>query len=76
MKTLNRKLYRDIKLSKSQFITIFLMAFLGIFAFAGIHSYMNGMKISGDKYYEENNFKDIWITGTNFSEDDLNNVKK
>ena len=76
MKTLNKKLYRDVKLNKSQFITIFLMVFLGIFAFAGIHSYMDGMKISADKYYDQNNFQDIWLTGENFSEDDLNSVKK
>ena len=76
MKTLNKKLYRDIKLNKSQFITIFLMVFLGVFVFSGIHAYMDGMKASGDNYYEQNNFQDIWLTGENFSKEDLERVKE
>lgn len=76
MKTLNKKLYRDIKLNKSQFITIFLMVFLGVFVFSGIHAYMDGMKASGDNYYEKNNFQDIWLTGENFSKEDLEKVKE
>lgn len=76
MKTLNKKLYRDVKLNLSQFITIFLMAFLAIFVFAGIHAYMDGMKISGNNFYENNNFQDIWLTGKNFSKEDLEKVKE
>lgn len=75
MSKLNKKILRDIKQNKMQFFNIFIMVFLGVFVFAGIHAYMDGMKISGDKYYEENNLQDIWITGENFSKDDLNKVK-
>ena len=39
---LHKKLLRDLKNNLSQFITIFLMIFLGIFAFSGIHAYMDG----------------------------------
>ena len=73
---LNKKAFRDIRFNKSQFITIFLMVFLGVFVFAGVHAYMDGMKISGEKYYEKNNFQDIWISGMNFTKDDLEEVKK
>ena len=72
---LNRKLFRDICLNKSQFVTIFLMVFLGVFAYAGIHSYMDGMKKSGEDYYINNNLQDIWLAGENFSNDDLENIK-
>ena len=41
---LNKKILRDIWKNKSQFITIFLMVFLAVFAFAGVHAYMDGMK--------------------------------
>lgn len=75
MSKLNKKILRDIKQNKMQFFNIFIMVFLGVFVFAGIHAYMDGMKISGDKYYEENNLQDIWITGQNFSKDDLNKIK-
>ena len=41
---LRKKAFRDIMKNKSQFITIFLMVFLGVFVFASVHSYMDGMK--------------------------------
>ncbi len=75
MKNLNKKIVRDIKQNKMQFFNIFIMVFLGVFVFAGIHSYMDGMQISGDKYFESNNLQDIWISGENFSSDDLEKVK-
>lgn len=76
MSKLNKKLFRDIKFNKSQFITIFLMVFLGVFVFSGIHSYMDGMKKSSDIYYEDYNLQDIWMVGENFTNEDLSNVKK
>lgn len=76
MSKLNKKILRDIKLNKMQFFNIFIMVFLGVFVFTGIHSYMDGMRVSGNKYYENNNLQDIWLTGENFSAEDLNNVKK
>lgn len=76
MSKLNKKLFRDIRFNKSQFITIFLMVFLGVFVFAGIHSYMDGMKKSSDIYYEDYNLQDIWLAGKNFTNEDLENVKK
>ena len=59
-----------------QFFNIFIMVFLGVFVFAGVHAYMDGMKISGDKYYESNNLQDIWLSGENFTDEDLKNVKE
>ena len=76
MKILNKKIYRDIKNNKSQFITIFLMVFLGVFVFSGIHAYMDGMQVSGDNYYESNNLQDIWIQGENFTKEDLYKIKQ
>ena len=72
---LNKKILRDIWKNKSQFITIFLMVFLAVFAFSGIHAYMDGMVKSGDEYYEKQNLQDIWLTSKNFSEDKLEKIK-
>ena len=36
---------------------------------------MDGMEESADKYYKDNNFQDIWLSGENFSNDDLEKVK-
>ena len=76
MKKLNKKILRDIKFNKAQFFTIFIMVFLGVFVFSGIHSYMDGMRRSGENYYNENNLQDIWLSGENFTDEDLANVKK
>ena len=76
MSRLNKKILREIRLNKMQFFNIFIMVFLGVFVFAGVHTYMDGMKISGDKYYESNNLQDIWLSGENFTDEDLKNVKE
>ncbi len=75
MKKLSKKRLRDIRQNKMQFFNIFIMVFLGVFVFAGIHAYMDGMEKSADKYYENNNFQDIWLSGENFSNEDLEKVK-
>lgn len=71
-----RKCLRDIKQNKSQFLNIFIMVFLGVFVFAGIHSYMDGMRVSGENFYKNNNMADLWVTGENFSNEDLEKIKQ
>ena len=73
---LNKKILRDIWKNKSQFITIFIMVFLAVFAFNGIHSYMDGMTESAKTYYENQNLEDLWITSKDFSKEDLNKLKE
>ena len=75
MSRLNRKLFRDLRFNLSQFIVIFLMVLVGVLAFAGVHSYMDGMQTSGDQYYEKNNLADLWLSGQNFTDQDLDDVK-
>ena len=52
------------------------MVFLAIFAFAGIHEYMDGMTESARIYYEDQNLQDLWVTAKNISEEDLEKIKK
>lgn len=75
MNKLTKKLFRDMRKNKMQFITIFLMVFLGVFVYAGIHAYMDGMQKSSDDYYDKYNLQDIWISGANFSNEDLDKIK-
>lgn len=56
---LRRKLYRDLWHYKGQFFTIFLMIFIGMLAFSGIHGYMDGMDESAKEYYKEYNLQDL-----------------
>ena len=72
---LRKKMMRDIKKNLSSFITIFIMTFLGVFVFSGIHAYMDGMDYSGKRYYENNNLQDLWLLGENFSDEDMDNIR-
>ena len=75
MSKLSKKLFRDIRQNKTQFITIFLMVFLGVFVFVGIHAYMDGMAVSADEYYKNNNLQDIWVQGRAFTTEDFEKIK-
>lgn len=72
---LKRKMFRDIKFNKSQFITIFFMVFMGVMVYSGIRAYMDGMVQTADRFYTENNLQDLVVTGSNFTEADLKDIK-
>lgn len=65
---LKRKLLRDLWQNRTQFISIFLMAFLGLFIFAGIDAESNGIGLSTDEYYRITNVADAWVTGNGFTQ--------
>jgi len=66
---------RDIRKNLSQFITIFLMVLIGVMAYSGIEAYMDGMDKTRNKFYSENNIHDLEVIGSNFTKDDLKNIK-
>ncbi len=72
---LKRKMLRDIRNNISQYITIFLMVLIGIFAYTGIKAYMLGMDKSAKIYYEENNLQDMDLYGE-FDDDDIEEISK
>ena len=73
---LRRKMLRDIKANLAQFFTIFTMVFLAVFAYTGVNSYSDGMKVTGDTIYKEGNLQDLWVYGNNFSAEDLQAIKE
>ncbi|MFV0381235.1 MAG: ABC transporter permease [Breznakia sp.] len=70
-----RKLYRDMREYKAQFLCIFFMAFLGIGIYTGINSSWYGMQESVDHYYEKSALADTWVYGANFNDDELQRVE-
>ncbi|MCL2355489.1 MAG: ABC transporter permease, partial [Oscillospiraceae bacterium] len=72
---LKRKMIRDIGFNKSQFITIFLMVFVAVLIFSSITSYMDGMTLGVQRYYQENNLQDIWVRGADLTDEDLAEVR-
>jgi len=66
---------RDIKQNLSQFITILLMVFIGIMAYSGIESYMEGMKETANNFYGDYNLQDLNVMGE-LSEENINTIKE
>ena len=72
--SLSKKMLRDIKINKTQFISIFLMAFLGIFAFCGVCSEYYGLEQTSNDFYADNNLADGWIYNTTITDDALDKL--
>ena len=73
---LRKKLFRELFLNAGQFAAIFLMVLIAQLAFSGVHAYMDGMADSADRYYSAYNLEDLWLTGENFTTEDLEQVKQ
>ena len=56
-----KKMLRDIRKHKTQFLSIFLMAFLGFFVFAGFGGESVGLEVNSQNFYEDTNLADGWI---------------
>ena len=74
--SLSKKMLRDIKINRTQFIAIFLMAFLGIFAYCGIYAEYYGLDQTSSAYYQQTNMADGWIYNTDFDNGDLNKINE
>ena len=72
--SLSKKMLRDMKINKTQFIAIFLMAFIGIFAYSGIYSEYYGLVQTSDEFYADTNMADGWIDNTDFDDSSLQKI--
>ena len=70
-----KKMLRDIGKHKTQFISIFIMAFLALFIYAGIGGEWRGLRKSADTFYNNTNLADVFVYGSNFDDDALSAVK-
>lgn len=71
---LAKKMIRDIKNHKIQFISIFLMAFLGVYVFVGFGAESFGFEQTANQYYGETNLADGWIYTSNLDDDFVDKV--
>ena len=72
--SLSKKMLRDIRINKTQFIAIFLMAFIGIFAYSGIYSEYYGLVQTSDGFYADTNMADGWIYNTDFDDSSVHEI--
>lgn len=66
---------RDFKDHKAQFLSIFLMALIGVFAFTGISGEAVGLVDVSSSYYENTNLADGWIYGEEITDDVFSDIK-
>lgn len=69
-----RKMLRDMRLNKTQFISIFIMTLLGIFIYSGVSSEWYGLKSISNQFYQETNLADAWVYGSGFSKEAVKSV--
>ena len=62
--------------NKTQFISIFLMSFLGMLVFVGLDAESSGAAKAANNYYEKYNLCDIWVAGAGFTDDDVRTAGK
>ena len=70
-----KKMLRDMKEHKMQFVAIFLMSFITLLAFAGIGSEVQGLQDNLNNYYNETNMADAYVIGTDFNKSVVNDFK-
>ena len=72
--SLSKKMLRDIKINKTQFISILLMAFLGVFAFCGVCSEYYGLEQTSSEFYRDTNLADGWIYNTTITDEAVDKI--
>ena len=71
-----KKSLRDMQKSKSQFISIFIMATLAVFIMTGLDSIWYTVDKHADAMYKSTDLSDLWVTVVNPSEQQLWGVSR
>jgi putative ABC transport system permease protein len=71
-----RKMLRDMRRQKMQFVSILLMAFLGLFLYSGLAGQWYGTETYLQRYNKETNLGDVWVYSDNFTDQDMEAVSK
>ena len=64
-----KKMLRDFKDHKIQFLSIFLMALIGVYGFTGISGEVAGLIDISSHYYDDTNLADGWVYGEDLDND-------
>ena len=64
MRAFRKDFIREITKNKGRFLSVFFIVLLGAAFFSGIRSAEGDMKVSADRYYDEVNYMDLKVLGT------------
>lgn len=73
---LRKKLLRDIRRSAMQFLSIVVLCSLGTLIFAGLDGTANLAQGTIDRYFEENNLADFWVSVPSADRDTLERIRR
>lgn len=75
MKYLFTKMRRDLSQMWSQFLSVFLMAFLGILIYVGTEGTWYGLKTELNSYFQKTNLASAWVYGNGITSKDTQKIK-
>lgn len=76
-KAYNKDIFRSLKKGKKRFLSIMLITALGVMMATGIRAACTDLRISADRFYDEQNLFDISIVSTmGLTQDDLSALKE
>lgn len=68
---------REIKIEYKKYLSLIIISFLGVLAFAGISATYDRMMASLDDFFDKKNYYDVKVVSTlGLTEDDISNIKK
>lgn len=76
MITLMKKMRRDLIKMWSQFLSVLIMAFLGVGIYSGMEGVWNGMDKIVEDFYSDTNMADAWVYGKGLENNDINRIKE
>ncbi|WP_044481255.1 ABC transporter permease [Paenibacillus antibioticophila] len=71
-----KKMLRDIKHAKAQFLTIIIIAACGVFTFVGAITVGNRLEESVNQFYNSTEMNDVWINVEGASAQDIDAIKE
>ena len=75
MKAITKDYFREMKSRKGQFISMFLIIFIGAAFFSGIRSGKSAMEYTINRYFVDNKFMDIQVVSTiGLTEEDIDKI--
>jgi len=76
MKYLFVKMRRDLMKMWTQFLSVFLMALIGVAIYSGMEGAWFGLQTATNKYYSDTNISSVWVYGKGITQDDVDKISQ
>lgn len=76
MRRLFQKMLRDFWDFKAQFCSVFVMSLLAVLIYTGIEGVWLGMQNQGNAWFEKSRLADVWISGDEITDSDIDRIKE